>query len=55
MRAALEPHQNIQKVLDDRNVLHCFSALRNVKDWVGRYVLLDGRSLSLQFSIEGLG
>ena len=34
MRAALEPHQNIQKVLDDRNVLHCFSALRNVKDWL---------------------
>lgn len=34
MRAVLGPHQKIQKVLNDQNVLHCFSALRNVKDWL---------------------
>lgn len=36
MRSALVENQNIQKVMDDQNVLslrvlHCFSALRNVK------------------------
>jgi len=36
MKTRLGPRQNIQKVLDDDNVLrnrilHCFSALRNVK------------------------